>query len=365
MAGLTRRRFLASAASLAAGGTAAGFAARASGQSFVDGAGLPGPYATPQWPLTDVGISPAVEQAIEKGLQYLGKRLREDGSIGSGGYPRNIAVASLAGMSFIASGSTPGRGPWGEHVTRCLDFVLTAATPDGMIIEPSSASYGPMYGHGFSTLFLAEVFGMSPDTQVRQALTRAVRLIVAAQNDEGGWRYKPASADADVSVTVCQFMALRAARNAGVGVPAVMINQAIDYIKRCQNPDGGFMYTLQQGGPSAFPRSAAAVTALFAAGLHDDKAVAAGLDYLVHNAPKSASSDHESRYFYAQYYMAQAMWHAGADVFRQWYAAASDFLVAQQRQDGSWQGDICPEYCAAMATLALQMPNNYLPIFQR
>ena len=71
-----------------------------------------------------------------------------------------------------------------------------------------------MYDHGFATLFLAEVYGMTRTPKLRNSLERAVRLIINAQNKEGGWRYEPDSKDADLSVTVCQVMALRAARNA-------------------------------------------------------------------------------------------------------------------------------------------------------
>ena len=43
-----------------------------------------------------------------------------------------------------------------------------------------------------------------------------------------------------------------------------------------------------------------------------------------------------------------------------------DELLVRQVQDGSW-GDntVNSEYGTAMACIVLQMPNNYLPIFQR
>ena len=63
-------------------------------------------------------------------------------------------------------------------------------------------------------------------------------------------------------------MALRAAHNAGLFVPNETIDRATDYVKRCQNADGGFMYMLSAGGDSAFPRSAAAVVALNSAGIY-------------------------------------------------------------------------------------------------
>ena len=51
-----------------------------------------------------------------------------------------------------------------------------------------------MYGHGFATLFLAEVYGMSPNEELHGALEKAVKLIVDSQNEEGGWRYFPVTA---------------------------------------------------------------------------------------------------------------------------------------------------------------------------
>ena len=72
--------------------------------------------------------------------------------------------------------------------------------------------------------------------------------------------------DADLSVTICQINALRAARNAGLFVPKETVDACIRYVKQRQNPDGGFRYMLQGGATSAFPRSAAGVVALYSAG---------------------------------------------------------------------------------------------------
>ena len=59
------------------------------------------------------------------------------------------------------------------------------------------------------------------------------------------------------------------------------------------------------------------------------------------------------------------MWHAGGDHWPKWYPAIRDVLLRLQQDDGSWMDPICPEYGTAMACIILQMPNNYLPIFQR
>ena len=75
-------------------------------------------------------------------------------------------------------------------------------------------------------------------------------------------------------------MALRAAHNAGLFVPAETVDRATDYVMRCQNADGGFMYMLSAGGDSHFPRSAAAVVALNSAGIYSGPEITKALDYL-------------------------------------------------------------------------------------
>ena len=106
-------------------------------------------------------ITPAAARAIERGLSLLATRQDDDGSFRSGGYSRNVAICALAGMAFMSGGSTPGRGPYGRNVDRCIDFILANTQESGFINVPNASSHGPMYGHGFATLFLAECYGMT------------------------------------------------------------------------------------------------------------------------------------------------------------------------------------------------------------
>ncbi len=350
---VSRRRFLGQSAILGAGLSALPLSGLAQNEAL-----------DPELTAVDV-ITPETQAAIDRGLRYLSARQNnDDGSFGDGGYSRNVATCALAGMAFMAGGSTPGRGAYGENVSLCVSYILENAREDGFIIAPGAASHGPMYGHGFATLFLAEVYGMSPDMRVREVLSKAVEVIVNSQNDEGGWRYQPQRHEADISVTICQIMALRAARNAGVYVPAETVDLCIDYVKRCQNPDGGFMYMIQ-GGESAFPRSAAGIVALYSAGIYEGDEIENGLDYLMQHVPRTDSVSRQTHFFYGHYYAVQAMWHAGGSRWQNWYPAIRDVLIEQQLSDGHWVDSICQEYGTAMACIILQMPNNYLPIFQR
>jgi hypothetical protein len=219
-----------------------------------------------------------------------------------------------------------------------------------------------MYDHGFAALFLAEAYGMSTRPDLREKLRRAVRLIMQTQNTEGGWRYQPVRNDADISVTVCQVMALRAARNAGIYVDKTVIDQATEYIKACQNPDGGFRYMLDSGG-SAFARSAAAVAAMQYAGIYSGEEVERGLEYVLRYLPPQDQS--VGHYFYGHYYAAQAMFLGGDFYWDRWWPAIRAELLDKQAGDGSWPGQAGPEYGTAMAVIILQTPNTHLPIFQR
>jgi hypothetical protein len=348
---IDRRRFLAAGAALGCG---AAFGSKGTLAQMVDDQELAAAEL----------INRETQDAIDRGLAYLVSRQRDDGSFESSGYGRNVAVCALAGMAFMSSGSMPGRGPYGEQVSKCIRYLLDHAQDNGFIVDPDGASHGPMYGHGFATLFLAEVYGMTPDSSVRDALEAAVNVIIASQNEDGGWRYKVDSTDADISVTICEIMALRAARNAGIMVPSETVDRCIDYVKRSQNADGGFMYMVH-GGPSAFPRSAAGVVALYSAGIYEGEEIERGIEYLRQFTPRRHNAPRESHFFYGQYYAVQAMWHAGGENWRRWYPAARDTLVGMQLDNGSWSDSICYEYGTAMACLVLQMPNNYLPIFQR
>jgi hypothetical protein len=311
-------------------------------------------------------INDQQRDAVYKGLQWLANRQKQgDGSYGTSvtGYQNHAGITALAGLAFMQAGNLPDRGKYGKEVTRCLEFVLQSCQESGLIA--SDNSMGPMYGHGFATLFLSEVYGMTGDENVKEKLQKAVRLIEKVQNSEGGWRYQPAPFDADLSVTICQVMALRGARDAGVKVEKSTIDKAIKYVRRCQNSDGGFSYMASQGGSmggSAFPRSAAGVCALYYAGVFEGEDLAKGLAYIKNFTPGKGGRLNEGHFFYGYYYGTQAMFLAGGDYWKEFYPAIRDELI--RKKDGDhWSGDFSEDYATSMALIILQMPNRYLPVY--
>jgi hypothetical protein len=321
-------------------------------------------------------MTPRTDQAIEKGLTFLYRNRGAEGQFGTHNYAGNVAVTSLAAMAFMAAGHQPNRGAYGKAVTDAVKFVLSKENVrrrfPGFLYNPDVTTHGPMYSHGFGTLFLAEVSGMIHDKELREhvrtTLKKAVKLILDAQNGDGGWRYEPDSRDADLSVTICQIMALRAARNAGLAVPKSAVEKCVEYVKACQQmPDGWFRYMKMGGGGGperGFARTAAGVVALYSAGVYKGREIEMGLQYLVRSRP-TASPRPDMHYYYGHYYAVQAMWTAGGDYWKEWYPTVRDELISRQLNDGSWVDQICAHYATAMACIILQIPNNYLPILQK
>lgn len=320
--------------------------------------------------VADNEMTPAMHAAVNKGFEALIRTQDDAGAFSSARYEKHAGITGLACLALMSDGNLPGRGTYAKNVERGLEFVLSQVNETGLIAADNS--HGPMYGHGFATLFLGEIYGMTrggPDTalsaRIHEALVKSVRLIVNTQNEEGGWRYNPVPHDADISVTICEIMALRSARNAGIEVPKDTIDRAVEYVRACQSVDGGFMYQKARGG-SAWPRSAAGLASLFYAGVYKDDAIDRAVGYLRNNAMPGTGQASGAHYFYGHYYAVQAMYLAGGDDWQLWWPKIRDEVITLQNPDGSWSDNTAGEaYGTAMALIILQMPKRYLPIFQR
>ena len=307
-------------------------------------------------------ITPESRDAVERGLEWLASQQRPDGGFGdvSGG----TAYTSVAAIAMMSAGHLPNRGKYGQNVAQAVDYVLSKAEPSGLLCPETTQA--AMYHHGFAALLLGEVYGMTGDDRIKEPLRRAVQLIEQSQNSEGGWRYDPVPIQADISVTICQVMALRAARDSGIKVEKQVIDNAVEYVRKCQNSDGGFNYMLGRGNNSGFARSAAGVATLYYAGISEGDEIDNGLEYILRHVPDGPVGGRAPHYYYGQYYAAQATFLAGGEAWATWFPAIREQLVSSQQADGRWNGDQdrgVDTYSTAMALIVLQMPNRYLPVF--
>jgi hypothetical protein len=328
-------------------------------------------------------LLPELDASIAKGLAYLAKQQQPDGSFqnrekGNDNNPRysgpKVALTGLSLMAYLAAGRMPDTGKHGQTVRSAMDFLIKACPDDGYFGKVDGSR---MYGHAIATLALAEAYGMEADAgqrkRLRSALTRAVKVLLAAQNtkkDEhytGGWRYEIASADSDLSVSAWCILALRAAHNAGIEVPKDSADRAASFVLRCWKPEQkAFAY--QPGGEVSLSMTAAAVLNLELLDRDARAEVRAGVKYI----DGHAVGDDTEYPFYARYYLAQAAFQAGGNVWKNVWDQTQSKLLAQQKKesDGSWpQSRTANEpgktYSTAISVLTLSIPLRLLPTYQR
>ena len=243
------------------------------GQLFAGGGSAPVLSAMPQGSLA--AALPAskwleLEHSVDRGLAWIAQHQAADGSFTDGqtSAAAQPAVTSFCVMAFLSRGHLPGFGPYGAQLDRAIDFVLSCQKPDGLFCyEPPEAvwaskmpSHTATYNHAIAGLMLGEVYGHVTGRrmkEVKQALDSALQFTRELQlrpktfpQDRGGWRYlrlhyDHTAADSDLSVTACQLMFLRSARNAEFNVPQSYIDDAMDYVHRSfDTSQGVFMYTL-------------------------------------------------------------------------------------------------------------------------
>ncbi|MDB5694432.1 MAG: hypothetical protein JWO81_3495 [Alphaproteobacteria bacterium] len=324
-----------------------------------------------------------VDEALVRGAQFLTTQQDDKtGSISLKG--RNeTAMTSLTILALAALGHQPADPtPEGKTMRKGLAFILRPELQqkDGYF---GQADNSRMYGHGIATLMLSEMLGMGADTAqdelIREKCRKGIQLIQNSQkvtkneHSRGGWRYTPDDASSDLSATVWQVMALRAAKNAGLDVSNSAIEEAIKYIKRLYEDDpdksanpprGGFGY---QNKGHEVSTTAEGLLALQVCGQYSAPEARGAVERLF----KEGVRPEERWFYYTTYYYAQGMYQSGGKFAEQGRKVVSDILLPIQARNGSWEtggGDgreQGPIYATSMAILSLAVKNHYLPIYQR
>ncbi len=314
-----------------------------------------------------VVVDPPTEVIIHGALRYLAAQQQTNGSWSAGGRrgEHPVAITGYALLAFMAAGNLPEEGEYARQVNLGMQFLLDSIQADGTYRGANAGQY--MYNHGIATIALAELYGQTRSPAMRAKLERAVKLIVQTQSDrgdaKGGWRYRPFPGDADISVTVMQVVALRAAKDGGFDVPQQTIDDAIDYVRRCKVGNaGGFSYQAGRGD-AGFARTAAAMYSLQVCGQYNDPLVQGGSDYLFDKGRGGGQW-----WSYGCNYATPAQYMIGGTTWKRWYELMKGALLGSVRREGdqcSWDGEVGPVYCTATHTTILAMPWHYIPLYQR
>ncbi len=310
-----------------------------------------------------------VDPAVENALQYLVRVQKDDGSFPES-YGNSTGIPALVGMTFLSKGHLPTGGPYASALNRCIDFVLANQKSDGLF-EKGQAGTGPMYAHNISTLFLSEVSGMvDPGRQekIAKALPPALSLILRAQavnkdeRDRGGWRYHPGSSDSDTSCSGWALMALRSAKLNGAAVPDSAITNAVDYLKRHQDPFRGcFGYSNKDDHNRSL--TGMGLLCLELCGMHGSEETGKAADYVMKTFRELPGDQFE---FYRNYYNSQGTFQIGGRYWEEYAPWMYETYLKKQEADGSWNSREAGRiYGTAMMVLAFTVPYRQLPIYQR
>ncbi|NCA12456.1 hypothetical protein EBR56_11785, partial [bacterium] len=275
----------------------------------------------------------------------------------------STASTAIALLPFLGAGSTHTDGPYQQTVSRGLYYLVGRMQP-----TPRGGDFceGTMYGHGVTTLALAEALGMTGDDMLVPYVRDAVRFTETAQDPHGGgWRYLPGQAG-DITVTAWQIAALKSAALAGIEVPSPTIEAARRFLDRVQ-AQGGAAYGYRT--PAAKPCTSAIglLCRMYTGWGSAQEPLQRGITSLAKPGPHPTN-------IYQNFYLAQALLQLDHPVWPRWNARNRDHLVKQQarfgHETGSWffaDSDTAPGgrlAHTALAVLTLEVYYRLLPIYQ-
>ena len=324
------------------------------------------------------GGSAASEAAVERGLDWLALHQAVDGSWrfdlsgcrcdgacrDPGTLTSTTASTAIAMLPFLGAGHTHVEGRHQQVVSRGIYYLLSRmkATPRG-----GDFCEGTMYGHGVTTLVLAECLGMTRDEMLIGPVREAVRFIETSQDMHGGgWRYLPGQAG-DITVTAWQLAALKSGQMAGIEPPSPTIEGISRFLDRVQSQSGA---AYGYRSPTAKPCTSAIglLCRLYTGWGAEDEPLQRGLAALAKPGPGPAA-------VYQNFYLSQALLQTNHPVWPRWNARNRDQLVAQQvriaHESGSWffaDQDTAPGgrlAHTALAVLTLEVYYRLLPIYRQ
>lgn len=370
--------------------------------------------------------TPEMNYGINKGLMWLARHQLADGGwsfehrVGQcqGRCPNpgsqrgaRVAATGLALLPFLGAGHSPSQGEYRQTVSAGINFLISNTSSNGSLWR----SEGRMYGHGIATLALCECYEIMTQTapsvavhlypmesnadneellndpnkvvgqwtgvdieRLKYAATAAVGFIVKAQAVDGGWRYRPGELG-DTSVVGWQVMALKSAKDAGLGSHEQSFAGAQRFLNSVQlDPVGdqsfgfiGTRYGYMPGSRSGTPATTAiGLACRICMGISPfHPAVVTGVDHIV-------DEGHGGGDMYYNFYANQVVFQHGGAAWELWSQQLNKALVKSQNRrghlEGSWHFGGADHggtaggrvYTTAMACLCLEESFRHLPTFR-
>jgi hypothetical protein len=343
-------------------------------------------------------LGPKTEESIERGLEFLAKYQRADGSWKLEDYGQatvirsDTAATALSLLSFQGAGYSHVQFKYQKECRKALEFLVAGQKTNGDLYRPmeeASDRNGWLYSHAIATLALCEAYGMTQDENLRTAAQRAVDFLVYSQDrQEGGWRYVP-RVGSDTSVTGWGMMALKSAELAGLYVPRQTfegIQKWLDHSQASARERYLYRYnwlantpeTKHGTVPTHVMTSVGLLMRLYTGWKRDNPQMAQGADWLLKRVPAMPAERELSRDTYYWYYATQVLFHMGGERWKTWYESLYPMLIETQLTSGPYAGSWEPMgpipdawgeyagrlYVTTMNLLSLEVTYRHLPIYE-
>jgi squalene-hopene/tetraprenyl-beta-curcumene cyclase len=311
-------------------------------------------------------LRPKVQQAVNKGMDYLRRTQETDGSWSH--YP---ATTALAVSALLRNGRTELNDP---AVAKGVKFILGAVKPNGGIYSDGNPAQAlPNYNTCLAIMALTQ----TRNAAYKSIIEKAQKYLEKSQFDEGegiqpnnpmyggiGYGDDPGD-DTHPDLSNLQ-MALEALHDSGVPASAPVFKKAIIFLQRVQNRkesndqawvknasnDGGFVYT-SQGGSSTPDGKSTSYGSMTYAGLksyiyagvnkNDPRAQAAWDWIRSHYTVNEHPGMGDTSLYYYYHTMAKTLDVYGEKILKDTRGGSHDWahdlataLIAAQKPDGSW-----------------------------
>lgn len=298
--------------------------------------------------------------AIERGLAWLAKRQQEDGRWKCKpmqGATDDMATTSFALLALLADGNSETTGPHREVVAKGVAWLLKRQQADG------GFGGARLYTEGLCVLAMVEAFVMGGREAHYIAAQKGIEYIVKCQRPEGGWNYR-GSEDGwgDTSVTGMMFQPLKQGQMAYLDFDEKCLERGRRFVERMTDSDHWVRYR-QHDARHSLPVTAIGNLVRLYAGSELDEG---GLKLVLDQAEVMKKN------LYFLYYGAMLAFLAGGDAWTKWRDDMLPHLLGAQREDGSWKPEgagvehgyadyLSDVDATAMALLSLEVSHRYVP----
>lgn len=336
------------------------------------------------------GATPESEAAVTRGLGWLARHQRYDGSWSldtqsmcrdavpcppARAMTSDSAATGLALLAFLGAGQTHTQdGPYRENVVRGLKWLLTHRSGDGNYFTGGSPM-AHLYSQAIATMAVCEALAMTGDPALKTPAEKGLGFILRAQNKvEGGWRYTP-TIDGDTSVFGWQMFALRSGQFAGFSTPKNTVRLARLYLDHAASGRARKTYSYQPGRPITPVMTAEALLCRQYLGWpKDHPALVEGVSLVASDLDAS-----EDRNIYYWYYATQLLHNMGGPEWKAWNTRVRDGLVVEQvgeagcahgswdptwPQPDTWGSRAGRTYQTALSLLTLEVYYRFLPLYK-